>query len=56
MPLHLPEPFGAFFRAENAHDLDALALCFSGNFPNSPVNLEHIFQLRGGKIASLEIH
>jgi hypothetical protein len=27
----------------------------SGNFPNSPVNLEHIFGLRGDKIASLEI-
>lgn len=27
----------------------------SGNFPNSPVNLEHIFGLEGEKIASLEI-
>jgi len=27
----------------------------SGNFPNSPVTLEHIFRLEGGKIASLEI-
>jgi len=27
----------------------------SGSFPNSPVNLEHIFGLRGGRIASLEI-
>jgi SnoaL-like protein len=27
----------------------------SGNFPNSPVNLEHIFRLEGDKIASLEI-
>jgi hypothetical protein len=26
-----------------------------GNFPNSPVNLEHIFRLEGGRIASLEI-
>jgi hypothetical protein len=27
----------------------------SGNFPNSPVNLEHIFGLEGEKIVSLEI-
>jgi hypothetical protein len=27
----------------------------SGNFPGSPVNLEHIFRLKGDKIASLEI-
>jgi hypothetical protein len=27
----------------------------SGDFPNSPVNLEHVFGLRGEKIASMEI-
>jgi len=27
----------------------------SGDFPGSPVNLEHIFRLQGDKIASLEI-
>lgn len=27
----------------------------SGDFPNSPVNLEHIFALEGEKIGSLEI-
>jgi len=27
----------------------------SGNFPGSPVNLDHIFQLHGDKIVSLEI-
>lgn len=27
----------------------------SGNFPNSPVNLDHIFGIAGDKIASLEI-
>ena len=27
----------------------------SGDFPGSPVDLEHIFQLEGDKIASLEI-
>ena len=26
-----------------------------GNFPNTPVNLEHIFAFEGDKIASLEI-
>jgi len=28
----------------------------SGNFPNSPVTLEHAFELSGNKIISLEIH
>ncbi|SRR5258706_9046535 len=27
----------------------------SGDFPGSPVDLQHLFQLRGGRIASLEI-
>jgi len=27
----------------------------SGDFPGSPVNLEHIFRLQGDRIASLEI-
>jgi hypothetical protein len=27
----------------------------SGNFPGSPVDLEHVFRLEGEKIASLEI-
>jgi hypothetical protein len=27
----------------------------SGNFPGSPVNLEHAFRVHGDKIASLEI-
>jgi hypothetical protein len=27
----------------------------SGNFPGSPITLEHIFEIEGGKIASLEI-
>ena len=27
----------------------------SGDFPNSPVTLEHIFELEGQKIASLEL-
>lgn len=28
----------------------------TGNFPGSPIQLEHVFQLVGGKIQSLEIH
>lgn len=28
----------------------------TGNFPGSPVQLEHAFQLAGGRIESLEIH
>jgi hypothetical protein len=28
----------------------------SGNFPGSPLNLDHVFELHGDKIASLEIH
>jgi len=27
----------------------------TGNFPGSPINLEFVFRLEGGKIASLEI-
>jgi hypothetical protein len=28
----------------------------SGNFPGSPVNLDHVFKLHCDKIVSLEIH
>jgi hypothetical protein len=27
----------------------------SGDFPGSPIKLEHIFEIEGGRIASLEI-
>ena len=27
----------------------------SGNFPGSPINLQHIFEIEGGRIVSLEI-
>jgi len=27
----------------------------SGDFPNSPLSVEHIFKLKGGKITSMEI-
>jgi hypothetical protein len=27
----------------------------SGDFPGSPINLEHIFEIEGGRIVSLEI-
>jgi hypothetical protein len=107
MPIALPPPVAAYFAAEQAADVDALARCFveegivrdeggtftgahaikqwntqarakyhhtvevvgaverdgatvvtgkvSGNFPNSPVSLEHAFRVDGDKIASLEI-
>jgi hypothetical protein len=107
MALALTGPVAAYFAAEKAADVDALARCFvdtgvvrdeggtftgpvairqwnaaarekyhhtvepisvierdgatvvtgrvSGNFPNSPLNLEHVFRLDGEKIASLEI-
>jgi hypothetical protein len=29
--------------------------CVAGDFPNSPLELDHIFRLEGDKIASLEI-
>ena len=28
----------------------------TGNFPGSPIDLQFVFRLEGGKIASLEIH
>jgi SnoaL-like protein len=28
----------------------------SGNFPGSPVTLDHVFELRGDRIVTLEIH
>jgi hypothetical protein len=27
----------------------------SGNFPGSPIKLEHLFEIEGGRIVSLEI-
>ena len=36
------------------HTVEPLAIV-QRNFPNSPVNLDHIFAIDGGKIVSLEI-
>lgn len=40
-----------------SHDADTVTVVASvvGNFPGSPVRLEHVFVLAAGKIASLEI-
>jgi hypothetical protein len=48
------------------HSVEALAIStrdgkvvvtgrVSGNFPGSPITLDHIFEIEGGKIVSLEI-
>ena len=107
MPVALPEAIARYFAAEQAHDAEALARCFTpdgvvrdeggtftgatairdwnaaarekyhhtvtplgaldrdgativsgrvaGDFPGSPVTLDHIFRLEGDKIASLDI-
>ena len=107
MTITLTGPVAAFFQAERAEDLEALARCFSdratvrdegrniqgpdaikrwmkdakakyhhtaeplavshrdgttivtarvaGAFPNSPLDLEHVFVVEGGMIDSLEI-
>ncbi len=33
-----------------------VAVEVTGNFPGSPVQLEHVFRLDGGRISALEIH
>jgi hypothetical protein len=48
---HTVEPISAVERGGNT----VVTGRVSGNFPNSPVTLEHIFRLEGDKIASLEI-
>ena len=48
---HTVEPLEAVERDGKTVVLGKVA----GNFPNSPVTLEHIFELEGEKIASLEI-
>ena len=63
MTIALTGPVSAFFEAERTKDVEALARCFSeqviarvaGTFPNSPLDLQHVFAVEGGKIASLEI-
>ena len=65
MTIALTGPVAAFFDAETTGDLEALARCFgeratvrdevAGAFPNSPLDLEHVFVVEGGRIVSLEI-
>jgi hypothetical protein len=50
-PGHTVEPLSAVERNGNT----VVTGKVSGNFPNSPVTLEHSFRLEGDKIASLEI-
>jgi hypothetical protein len=56
MPL-LPKPIELFMSSENTHDLEALVRTkLTGDFPGSPITLDFVFTLEGGKIAALEIH
>ena len=48
---HTTEPVAVFERDGKTVVTSKL----SGNFPGSPVTLEFVFKLQGGKIASLEI-
>lgn len=48
---HTVEPVGAVERDGKT----VVVAKVSGNFPGSPLQLEHIFQLDGSRIASLEI-
>jgi ketosteroid isomerase-like protein len=48
---HKVEPLNAFERDGKI----VVIATVSGNFPGSPVSLEHTFGLKGKKIASLEI-
>ena len=43
------------FALEREDGLQIVRAKITGNFPGSPVTLEHIFQLEGERIASLEI-
>lgn len=48
---YLAKPF-ALEQRDNTHVVTSRV---TGNFPGSPVDLQYIFTLEGGKIASLEI-
>jgi SnoaL-like domain len=48
---HTVEPLGVVERDGKT----VVTARLSGNFPGSPVNLDHIFELGGDKIVSLEI-
>ena len=49
---HTVEPLSVTER----HDKTVVTAKVSGNFPGSPVNLDHVFELHGDRIMSLEIH
>ncbi len=48
---HSVEPISAVERDGSI----AVSARLSGDFPNSPLSVEHICKLKGGKIASMEI-
>jgi len=48
---HTVEPLGVSHR----DGLTVVAARVAGNFPNSPLDLQHLFAVEGGKIVSLEI-
>ena len=49
---HTVEPFAISERNEKL----IVSGKVSGNFPGSPVKLDHIFEIKGDRIVSLEIH
>jgi len=49
---HIAEPVGLIERDGKT----VVTAKVTGNFPGSPVGLDHIFELRGDKIVALEIH
>ena len=53
MSLDLDDLLADYFAAENRGDVVTARV--SGNFPNSPANLDHVFEIHGDRIASLEI-
>jgi hypothetical protein len=67
MGVPLSRPIELFIASENAHDTDALAMCFTTNatvtdegrtmtgLKGIAATLDFVFDLEGDKIASLEI-
>jgi SnoaL-like domain len=48
---HVVEPFSVSTRDGKVVVMGTV----SGDFPGSPINLEHVFEIEGGRIVSLEI-
>jgi hypothetical protein len=48
---HTVEPLAVSHR----DGLTVVTARVAGNFPNSPLDLQHVFAVEGGKIVSLEI-